>query len=557
MTGSPSTDAQVTVTVVDDPAELPALVARLRAAPLVALDTETSSHRAARRRARSGSRSRRARPRSGTSRSPIGPPAASSRAPAPGDATCRRSPTPALRAAARRCSTRSGGAQGRPRHQVRLAGAARRRGRAGRRRLRLDARELRARSRPPLARDRHALASSTSAGRCRPTPTWPGRGRREIPFAEVPVRAAAAYCGADSGDGARAARVLRARRSGRWRWSRCCATSRCRWSRCWWTWSGTGIRSTAALFARLRASWRATCAGWRARSPRWRARSSTSTRPGSSRRCCSRSTSCRCSRRPRPAPPPTPTCWSSSPAMGHELPRLILEYRELQKLKSTYVDALPARVNRQHRADPHQLQPDRCRHRPAQLAPIPTCRTSRSARRGARRSGAASCRAPGWRLPGGRLLPDRAAPHGAPLRGSGVHRGVPAGRRHPPADRGAHLRRAGRAGDLRDAGPGQDDQLRHHLRPGPVRPEPPARHLARRRRRRSSPSTSSASPGCGPSSTGRWSWRGSRATWRRCSGAAATSPRSGTGTSTCGPTASAPRRTRRCRAPPPTSSSSR
>jgi DNA polymerase-1 len=32
--------------------------------------------------------------------------------------------------------------------------------------------------------------------------------------------------------------------------------------------------------------------------------------------------------------------------MGHELPRLILEYRELQKLKSTYVDTLPATVNR-------------------------------------------------------------------------------------------------------------------------------------------------------------------------------------------------------------------
>jgi len=33
-------------------------------------------------------------------------------------------------------------------------------------------------------------------------------------------------------------------------------------------------------------------------------------------------------------------------AMGHELPRLILEYRELQKLKSTYIDTLPARINR-------------------------------------------------------------------------------------------------------------------------------------------------------------------------------------------------------------------
>ncbi len=32
--------------------------------------------------------------------------------------------------------------------------------------------------------------------------------------------------------------------------------------------------------------------------------------------------------------------------MGHELPTLILQHRELQKLKSTYVDVLPARVNR-------------------------------------------------------------------------------------------------------------------------------------------------------------------------------------------------------------------
>ncbi len=32
-------------------------------------------------------------------------------------------------------------------------------------------------------------------------------------------------------------------------------------------------------------------------------------------------------------------------AMGHEVPRLLIEYRELAKLKSTYVDALPGRVN--------------------------------------------------------------------------------------------------------------------------------------------------------------------------------------------------------------------
>jgi DNA polymerase I len=32
-------------------------------------------------------------------------------------------------------------------------------------------------------------------------------------------------------------------------------------------------------------------------------------------------------------------------AMGHDLPRLILEHRELQKLKNTYVDTLPERIN--------------------------------------------------------------------------------------------------------------------------------------------------------------------------------------------------------------------
>jgi DNA polymerase-1 len=32
-------------------------------------------------------------------------------------------------------------------------------------------------------------------------------------------------------------------------------------------------------------------------------------------------------------------------AMGHEVPRLLMEYRELSKLKSTYVDALPTYIN--------------------------------------------------------------------------------------------------------------------------------------------------------------------------------------------------------------------
>src|SRR5207237_5922118 len=33
-------------------------------------------------------------------------------------------------------------------------------------------------------------------------------------------------------------------------------------------------------------------------------------------------------------------------ALTHEVPRMVLEYRQLTKLKSTYVDALPALLNR-------------------------------------------------------------------------------------------------------------------------------------------------------------------------------------------------------------------
>ncbi len=86
-------------------------------------------------------------------------------------------------------------------------------------------------------------------------------------------------------------------------------------------------------------------------------------------------------------------------AMGHELPRLILEYRELQKLKSTYVDTLPGDDRPEDRPDPHHLQPGRRGHGTAQLQrPQPPEHPGAHAR-GARRSGAASSRGrggPSW-----------------------------------------------------------------------------------------------------------------------------------------------------------------
>ena len=54
---------------------------------------------------------------------------------------------------------------------------------------------------------------------------------------------------------------------------------------------------------------------------------------------------CRCCARRRPASHPRPrTCWRSSPT-SYALPRIVLDYRALAKLKSTYTDKLPEQIN--------------------------------------------------------------------------------------------------------------------------------------------------------------------------------------------------------------------
>jgi DNA polymerase-1 len=85
-------------------------------------------------------------------------------------------------------------------------------------------------------------------------------------------------------------------------------------------------------------------------------------------------------------------------AETYDLPRLlILEYRGLAKLKSTYTDKLPEMIKpttgRVHTSYHQAVAPPAgCRR------PIPTCRTSRSARRRAAASARPSSRAPGYKL---------------------------------------------------------------------------------------------------------------------------------------------------------------
>ena len=52
-------------------------------------------------------------------------------------------------------------------------------------------------------------------------------------------------------------------------------------------------------------------------------------------------------------------------ALEFELPRIIMEYRALAKLKSTYTDKLPAQRQPAHRSRPHLLPPGGGRHRSA------------------------------------------------------------------------------------------------------------------------------------------------------------------------------------------------
>ena len=167
-------------------------------------------------------------------------------------------------------------------------------------------------------------------------------------------------------------------------------------------------------------------------------------------------------------------------AMGHELPRLILEYRELQKLKSTYVDTLPAtidpRTGRIHTTfNQAGAATGRLSSSDPNLQNIPV----RSLRGEEIRRGFIPRE--GWTF----LVADysqielRIMAHlsGDPAfieafnQGGDIHRQTAALIFNVEAG----------PGDARDAGARQDHQLRHHLRAGPLRAEPPAQHLERGR----------------------------------------------------------------------------
>jgi DNA polymerase-1 len=238
-------------------------------------------------------------------------------------------------------------------------------------------------------------------------------------------------------------------------------------------------------------------------------------------------------------------------AEDYPLPKLLLEHRSLAKLKNTYTDKLPQMVNRAPAAcTPASAR--RWRSPGASPAPSPTCRTSRSARR--RPPHPRRLHRPGRpqdRL--GRLLADRAAHHGPPV-----------GRRRPAGAfaRGEDVHRA-TAGEIFGVTPLEvtSEQRRyakvinfgliygmsaHGLAKNlGIERAAAANYIDRYFARY---------PGVAAYMERTRLEAKTRATSRRCSAAACTCRTSAPSRSAAARPPSAPRSTRRCRAPPPTSS---
>ena len=238
---------------------------------------------------------------------------------------------------------------------------------------------------------------------------------------------------------------------------------------------------------------------------------------------------------------------------GHEFPKKILEWRQVSKLKSTYTDALPTYVHPQtHRV-----------HTTYALAATTTGRLSSNEpnlqnipvrTEDGRKIRRAFIASPGHKLVSAdysqielRLLAEIAdipVLKQAFRDGLDIH-AMTASEMFGVPDQG----HAGRG-----APPRQGDQFRHHLRHLGVRPRQPARHRPRGSLRLHQEIFRALSrhPRLHGRDTGFLPQR--TAMSRRCSAGNATTPTSRPPTPRSAPSTSAPRSTRGCRAPPPTSS---
>ena len=271
-----------------------------------------------------------------------------------------------------------------------------------------------------------------------------GKGKDFVPFDQVPIECARDYSCEDADMTWQLRAAVRAAARGAAARARCSATSRCRSSACSPRWNGTASRSTSRWFASLKE---------RFERERKRVEQEIYVAAGEEFNINSNPQlrEILFEKLELPVLKKTSTGAVDRRSVlqqladdGHQLPVLLMEYRELSKLESTYIDALPTLRASAHAARAHVVQPDDGGHRAAVVERAQSSEHSDSARAGPRRSPRVRS-APGMDARRRRLLADRAAAARASVGRSGVRAGVQVRRRHPSADRGADLRRAARA----------------------------------------------------------------------------------------------------------------
>ena len=228
-----------------------------------------------------------------------------------------------------------------------------------------------------------------------------GRGRRH----HLPALRAFRPAGRFPGAGARVPRAGDAAGAASWR--------RWRWPAYAWTpgsWSATAW------------SWTRSWSAWKGRSSPWWATPSTCAPPASCRACSSRSWASQPLRKTKTGQSTDSFVLEELAGQGQKVPELVLAHRQLSKLKSTYVDALPAMVNPvSGRVHTNFLQTGAATGRLASKDP------NSAEHPGARGGGAAHphrlrARA-GLGVPERRLRPDRAGHPGPPVRRPHAARG--------------------------------------------------------------------------------------------------------------------------------------
>ena len=176
----------------------------------------------------------------------------------------------------------------------------------------------------------------------------------------------------------------------------------------------------------------------------------------------------------------------------HQIVDKIESWRELTKLKNTYLDALPELIDPETGRDPHHLQPGGDDDRPPlehQPEPAEHPDPHRDRPPGPRLLRRRARRPPALR----RLQPGRAARPRPRRRRGGAERDLRRRRGRPRARPRPRSSRSPRGGRRRPALEGEDGQLRDRLRADRRSASPTGSTSPARRRRNSSPATSSAS----------------------------------------------------------------